>query len=298
MSSSIQPRILVTGATGQLGGSVIDVLLKTMPATEIAGLARASEGGTPSKTGRLEAQGIQTRIGDYDDPASLRTALAGIDRLLFISSSAMEGRVQQHRNLIEAAKAAGVSLIAYTSVLHADRSPLSLAEDHRQTEAMLAASGVPFVLLRNGWYTENYMASVPSALAHDALLGAAADGRIASAARADYAAAAAAVLASKDNQGGRVYELAGDIAYTLAELAAEVSRQAGRAIGYKNLPEADFKAALLGAGLPSGLAALLSDSDAGAASGALFDDSHDLSRLIGRPTTPLAASVGTVLQAA
>lgn len=298
MSSSIQPRILVTGATGQLGGSVIDVLLKTMPATEIAGLARASEGGTPSKTGRLEAQGIQTRIGDYDDPASLRTALAGIDRLLFISSSTMEGRVQQHRNLIEAAKAAGVSLIAYTSVLHADRSPLSLAEDHRQTEAMLAASGVPFVLLRNGWYTENYMASVPSALAHDALLGAAADGRIASAARADYAAAAAAVLASKDNQGGRVYELAGDIAYTLAELAAEVSRQAGRAIGYKNLPEADFKAVLLGAGLPSGLAALLSDSDAGAARGALFDDSHDLSRLIGRPTTPLAVSVGTALQAA
>lgn len=298
MSSSIQPRILVTGATGQLGGSVIDVLLKTMPATEIAGLARASEGGTPAKTGRLEAQGIQTRIGDYDDPASLRAALAGIDRLLFISSSALEGRVQQHRNLIEAAKAAGVSLIAYTSVLHADRSPLSLAEDHRQTEAMLAASGIPFVLLRNGWYTENYMASVPSALAHDALLGAAADGRIASAARADYAAAAAAVLASKDSQGGRVYELAGDIAYTLAELAAEVSRQAGRAIGYKDLPEAEFKAVLLGAGLPSGLAALLSDSDAGAARGALFDDSRDLSRLIGRPTTPLAASVGTALQAA
>ena len=298
MSSSIQPRILVTGATGQLGGSVIDVLLKTIPATEIAGLARASEGGTPSKTGRLEAQGIQTRIGDYDDPASLRTALAGIDRLLFISSSALEGRVQQHRNMIEAAKAAGVSLIAYTSVLHADRSPLSLAEDHRQTEAMLAASGIPFVLLRNGWYTENYMASVPSALAHDALLGAAADGRIASAARADYAAAAAAVLTSKDSQGGRVYELAGDIAYTLAELAAEVSRQAGRAIGYKDLPEAEFKAVLLGAGLPSGLAALLSDSDAGAARGALFDDSRDLSRLIGRPTTPLAASVGTALQAA
>ena len=298
MPASIQPRILVTGATGQLGGAVIDGLLTTTPAAEIAGLARASGSGAPSKSGRLEARGIQIRVGDYDDPASLRAALAGIDRLLFISSSALEGRVRQHRNLVEAAKDVGVSLIAYTSVLHAERSPLGVAEDHRRTEAMLAASGIPFVLLRNGWYTENYTAGVPSALAHDALLGAAADGRIASAARADYAAAAAAVLASTDDQGGRVYELAGDAAYTLAELAAEVSRQAGRAIGYRDLPEAEFEAALLGAGLPSALAALLSDSDAGAARGALFDDGHDLSRLIGRPTTPPATSVGEALQAA
>ena len=297
-STQHQPRILVTGATGQLGGLVVEALLKTTPATEIAGLARASGSGAPAKASTLEAQGLQVRDGDYNHPASLRTALAGIERLLFISSSVLEGRVQQHRNLIEAARGAGVALIAYTSVLHADRSPLSLAEDHRETEAMLAASGVPFVVLRNGWYTENYMASLPAALAHDALLGAAADGRIASAARADYAAAAAAVLTFRDDQSGRVYELAGDTAYTLAELAAEVSRQAGREIAYKDLPEAEFKAALLSAGLPSGMATLLSDSDAGAAKGALFDDSHDLSRLIGRPTTALAASVSKALQGA
>ena len=204
----------------------------------------------------------------------------------------------QHRNVVEAARAAGVSLVAYTSVLHADRSPLGLAEDHRQTEALLARSGVPFVLLRNSWYTENYMASLPAALAHDALLGAAGEGRIASAARADYAAAAAAVLVSETDQAGRTYELAGDTAYTLAELAAELSRQTGRTIGYKNLSEADFKAALLGAGLPPGLAALLSDSDAGAAKAALFDDSRDLSRLIGRPTTPLADSIRKALHPA
>ncbi len=290
------PRLLVTGATGHLGGLVIDALLKTRPAAEIAGLVR--EGGASSKAGELAARGVETRRGDYDDPASLRSAFTGIERLLFISSSTMEGRVAQHRNVVETARAAGVSLIAYTSVLHAGRSPLGLAEDHRQTEALLAASGVPYVLLRNGWYTENYMASLPAALALSALLGAAGDGRIASAARADYAAAAAAMLLSTDDQAGRTYEFAGDQAYTLAELAAEVSRQTGRDIAYHDLPKADYKAALLGAGLPPGLAALLADSDAAAAKGALFDDGGDLGRLLGRPTTPWTESVRQALQAA
>ena len=298
MSISTSPRLLVTGATGQLGGLVIEALLKTTQAAEIAGTVRNGEEGPQANAVRLREQGVQTRSADYNDPASLSSAFAGIERLLFISSSAMEGRVSQHRNVVEAARTAGVSLIAYTSVLHADRSPLGLAEDHRQTEALLARSGVPFVLIRNGWYTENYMASVPAALAHDALLGAAGEGRIASAARADYAYAAAAVLASAEDQAGRTYELAGDTAYTLTELAAEVSRQTGREIAYHDMPETDFKATLLGAGLPPGLASLLSDSDAGAAQGALFDDSHDLSRLIGRPTTPLAESVRKALQAA
>ena len=290
--STAHPRILVTGATGQLGALVIEELVKITPAAGIAGLVR-----DPSKASRLAALGVAARVGDYGDPASLRAAFAGIERLLFISSSDLAHRVEQHRAVIEAAKAAGTSLIAYTSVLHADRSALGLARDHRRTEAMLAESGVPFALLRNGWYTETYMAGVPAALAHDAVLGAAADGRISSAARADYAAAAAAVLTSTQDQGGRVYELAGDHAYTLAELAAELSRQAGRPIAYTDLPEAAFEAALRGAGLPAGLAALLADSDAGVARGALFDESHDLSRLIGRPTTPLAASVAAALAA-
>ena len=290
------PRLLVTGATGQLGGLVIDALHKTRPAGEIAGLVR--EGGASSKSGELAARGVETRRGDYEDPASLRSAFKGIERLLFISSSAMEGRVAQHRNVVDAAREAGVSLIAYTSVLHADRSPLGLAEDHRQTEALLAASGVPYVLLRNGWYTENYMASLPAALAHGALIGAAGEGRIASAARADYAAAAAAVLLSAEDQVGRTYELAGDEAYTLAALAAEVSRQTGREIAYHDLPQADYQAALLGAGLPAGLAVLLADSDAAAAKGALFDDGGDLRRLLGRPTTPWTESVRQALQAA
>ena len=292
------PRILVTGATGQLGALVVDALLKNMPAAEIAGLVRPAEGGARSKAERLEAQGVQSRVGDYSDPASFRAALEGIKRLLFISSNELDGRVAQHRNVVEAATAANIELIAYTSVLHADRSPLGLAEDHRQTEALLTASGVPTVLLRNGWYTENYMASLPAALAHAAVLGAASEGRIASAARADYAEAAVAVLTSEDDQSGRTYELAGDGAYTLAELAAELSRQVGRPIAYKNLPQAEFEKALLGADLPSPLAALLADSDAGAAKGALFDESGDLRRLIGRPTTPLTTSVAAALKAA
>ncbi|WP_375381791.1 SDR family oxidoreductase [uncultured Sphingomonas sp.] len=287
-----QPRILVTGATGQLGALVIDALLKTVPAADIAGLVR-----TPSKAEGLESREVQTRTGDYTDPASLRTAFEGIEKLLFVSSGDLDGRAQQHRNVVTAAAQAGVTLIAYTSILHADRSPLMLAEDHRQTEALLAASGVPTVLLRNGWYTENYLASLPAALAHDAVLGAACDGRIASAARADYADAAAAVLTSPHDQGGRTYELAGDAAYTLAELAAELSRQVGRPIAYHDLPQAEFEKMLLGAGLPPFLAALLADSDAGAAKGGLFDDSGELGRLIGRPTTPLATSMAAVLKA-
>jgi len=289
--SNPQPRILVTGASGQLGRLVIDKLLETTPATQIAAIVRASKAAAD-----LSARGVQVRVADYSKPATLDAALAGVDRLLLISSSEVGQRVPQHRNVIAAAKQAGVKLVAYTSVLHADASPLGLAEDHRQTEAALRASGISFVLLRNGWYTENYAASIPAALAHGALIGSAGEGRIASASRADYAAAAAAVLTANQDQGGRIYELAGDLPYTLSEFAAEVARQSGKPVVYKNLTEADFKAALVGAGLPEGFAAMLADSDAGASKGALFDDSHQLSKLIGRPTTPLATTVSAALK--
>ncbi|MEJ1976344.1 MAG: NmrA family NAD(P)-binding protein [Acetobacteraceae bacterium] len=172
----------------------------------------------------------------------------------------------------------------------------ALRDDHRATEALLRASGVPFVLLRNGWYTENYTAAIPAALAHQSFIGSAGEGRIASAARADYAAAAAAVLTTPEHWNGRIFELAGDDAYTLPDLAAEVARQSGRRVDYTNLPEADYKAALLGAGLPEDLAGLLADSDVGASKGALFDGSRQLSALIGRPTTPMAATVARALE--
>ncbi|WP_041742248.1 SDR family oxidoreductase [Collimonas fungivorans] len=280
--------IVVTGASGQLGRLAIKELLKTLPASEIVAAVR-----TPEKVSDLAALGVQVRLADYAQPATLDAAFKGAGKLLLISSSEVGQRLPQHRNAIDAAKRAGVGLVAYTSVLRADTSPLGLAGEHRATEALLKASGLPHVVLRNGWYTENYLASVPTAL-HGAYIGSAGEGRIASAARADYAAAAAAVLTSAD-QAGKVYELAGDETYTLTELAAEISRQSGKTVVYQNLAEADFKEALLGAGLPEHVAGLLSDSDIGASKGALFDDSHQLSRLIGRPTTSLATLVKAAL---
>ena len=199
--------------------------------------------------------------------------------------------------MIDAAKNAGVAQIAYTSILHAASSPLPLAAEHQETERMLQASGLPVVLLRNGWYTENYLASVPAALQYGALLGSAGDGRISSAARADYAEAAAVVLTC-ENQAGRVYELAGDDSYSLQELAKEIAVQSGKAVAYQNLPESAYKDALLGAGLPEGLAVLLAESDVGASKGGLFDDSHQLSQLIARPTTALSVLVKAALASA
>ncbi|MFP1748156.1 SDR family oxidoreductase [Lonsdalea quercina] len=270
--------IAVTGATGQLGRLVIEALLKKVPADQIVAAVR-----NPSKAQDLADRGVLVRQADYNQPATLATAFQGVDKLLLISSSEVGQRTAQHRAVIDAAKVAEVGLIAYTSLLRADTSPLMLGEEHRQTEAALKASGVPFVLLRNGWYTENYAASIAPALAHDAYIGSAGEGRIASATRADYAQAAAVVLLNGD-QAGKVYELAGDDSYTLTEFAAEISRQSGKTIGYVNLPVAEFANALKGAGLPDGLADVLADSDAGAATGALFDDSKTLGRLLGRPT--------------
>ncbi|QDL97412.1 SDR family oxidoreductase [Rhodopseudomonas palustris] len=283
-------RFLITGASGQLGRLVVDGLLKSVPPAQIGVLVR-----TDKAAAEFATRGLHVHRGDYSRPETLTAAFADVDRALLISSSEVGQRSAQHRNAIEAARAAGVSLLAYTSLLHADRSPLGLAEEHRQTEAALLELGVPHVVLRNGWYSENYAASIPAALAHGALLGSAGDGRIASATRADYAEAAVSVLTAGQPQAGRIYELAGDTAYTLAEFAAELSRQSGKAVAYRNLPQAEYQAALVAAGLPEPFAALLADSDAGAAKGALFDDSRTLSSLIGRPTTPLAATIAAAL---
>lgn len=285
--------IVVTGATGQLGRLVIENLLRTEPASSIVALVR-----DPAKATDLSNRGVQVRQADYTQPASLRTALAGADKLLLISSSELEPgkRASHHRAVIDAAIDCELKLIGYTSVLHANTSPLGLAADHVQTEAMLKASAISFVVLRNGWYTENYTISIPTALAHGALMGSAGDGRIASASRADYAAAAALAMTLPD-QAGRVYELAGDTAYTLSEFAAEISRQSGKVVKYMDLPRAEYKSALVGFGLPEPIADLLADSDAGASQGGLFDDKHQLSTLIGRPTTPMAETIAAELKA-
>lgn len=278
--------IAITGATGQLGRLTIAALKTRLPAAEIVALAR-----NPEKAADLA---VPTRAFDYARPDMLAPALAGIDKLLLISGNEIGSRATQHRAVIAAAKAAGVGEIVYTSLLHADRTPLDLAPEHVETEAMLAASAIPHTILRNGWYAENYTGAIPAALAHGTLIGSAGTGRISGAARADYAEAAAVVL-TEDGHRGQSYELAGDEAWTLADLAAELSQQSGHDIPYRDLSQADYAAALIGAGLPEGLAQAIAGWDADAAKDALFDDSRVLSRLIGRPTTPLADVVRAAL---
>jgi NAD(P)H dehydrogenase (quinone) len=276
----------ITAATGQLGRLIVARLRAKAPAQQIIALVRS-----PAKAADL---GVAAREADYARPETLGAALAGIDTLLLISSSEIGQRAVQHRNVIEAAKKAGVKRIVYTSLLHADTSPLSLAPEHRDTEDALKAAGIPFTILRNGWYTENYTGSVQGALTGGAFIGSAGEGRISSAARADYAEAAATVLTSAGHEG-KTYELAGDEAYTLTDLATEMSRQSGKAIPYKNLSETDYAAVLAGFGLPVGLAQAIAGWDVGASKGALFDDGRQLARLIGRPSTPLSAMVAGAL---
>lgn len=280
--------IAITGATGQLGRLVVQQLKARVPTSNLVALARSPEKGA--------GLGVAVREADYDRPQTLEPALAGVNTLLLISSSEVGKRAAQHRNVIEAAKRAGVNGIVYTSLLHADRSPLDLAIEHRATEADLKTSGLRYTILRNGWYTENYTASVPAALANGAFLGSAGDGRISSATRADFAEAAAVVLTGAGHEG-KTYELAGDEAYTLADLAAEVSRQTGHTIPYRDLPEAEYAAALAEAGLPEPMARMIAGWDAAVAQGAVFDDGRRLSALIGRPTTPLRTAVADALRA-
>lgn len=280
---------VVTAATGQLGRLVIASLLKTVPASQIVAAVR-----DPGKAADLADQGVAVRHADYNDPASLDAAFEGATKVLLISSNDLGNRVPQHRNVIDAAVRAKVGLLAYTSLLHADRSTLALGAEHRATEEALRASGLPHTLLRNGWYIENYTVSLGGAVAHGALAGGAGEGRIAAAGRADYADAAAAVL-TQTGPVAQVYELAGDKAFTLAELAAEVSRQTGKQIPFHNLPRQEYQELLVNVGLPAGLAEIIADSDAQAAQGGLFDDSGVLGKLIGRPTVTLADAVQAAL---
>lgn len=278
--------IAITGATGQLGRIVIEQLKAIVPADQIIALVRS-----PEKAADL---GVEARAFDYDKPETLVPALVGVEKLLLISGSDIGHRIPQHLAVIKAAKEAGVPYIAYTSLLRADTNTLSLAPEHLATEEALKASGIAYTILRNGWYTENYAMSLPAAVQHNALIGSAGDGRISSATRADYAAAAVLVLTG-DGHVGKTYELSGDSDYALTELAAEVSKQTGKDIPYVNLPGADYAAALVQAGLPEGFAAALASFDVEASKGALYDKGKTLSDLIGRPTTPLSEVVATAL---
>lgn len=273
--------IAVTGATGQLGRLVLDELLTNHEPAALVAVVRDA-----GKAGELRARGVQVRVADYSDPASLEVALTGVDKLLLISGSEVGSRVAQHANVINAAKAAGVNFIAYTSVLAADTTDLILAPEHKATEELIRASGLEYTFLRNGWYTENYVQTVATARQTGAVVAAAGDGRVASAARADYAAAAAEVLSSAGHEG-RVYELSGDCAWDFKELATALTEIAGREVVYQPVTAAELVEILTSAGFDQGTAGFLAALDAGTQAGLLAAVTGDLSGLIGRPTTPL-----------
>ncbi|WP_328887610.1 SDR family oxidoreductase [Streptomyces sp. NBC_00316] len=284
--------IVVTGATGELGRLVVDQLLATVPASEIAAVVRNKE-----KAAGLAGRGVELRLADYDRPETLTAAFKAGDRVLLISGSEVGKRVPQHTAVIDAAKAAGVAQLAYTSVLGGPDADFRLAAEHKVTEQLILDSGLPYTFLRNGWYTENYTANLAPVLEHGAVVANAGDGRVASATRADYAAAAAAALTGEGHLG-KAYELSGDVAWSFAEYAAEVSKATGKEIAYKNVPAAVHQEILVGAGLPEDFAAILVDVDEAIARGLLAGTSGDLARLIGRPTTPLAETVAAAVAAA
>jgi NAD(P)H dehydrogenase (quinone) len=282
--------IVVTGATGHLGRLAVEALVQRgVPGEEVVATGRRTE-----TLADLADRGVVVRAADYDDEASLEEAFAGADRLLLVSGSEVGQRVRQHGNAIAAARAAGVGFIAYTSIAHADTSTLLLAEEHRATEQLLAGAGVPHALLRNSWYTENYSGQLPVYLEHG-ITGAAGDGAVSAATRADYAAAAAAVVAT-DGHAGAVYELGGP-PFTMTELAQVVSAATGRTVTYTDLPVERYRQVLVAAGLPEPVAAVLADGDRGVAAGELLVEGDDLARLLGRAPTSLPEAVAAAVAA-
>ena len=280
-------KIGVTGATGQLGTLVINELKKRIPNDEIVALVRS-----PEKATKL---GVEIRKFDYSNRDGLTDSLKGIDRLLLISSNEIGQRAKQHLNVIESAWKNGVKWIVYTSLLRADKSSLSLAPEHHTTEQAIIDSGIDYTILRNGWYTENYANTIKGAVDGGAYIGSASNGRISSASRADYAEAAAVVITNESHKG-KIYELAGDDSYTLHDLAAEVSKQSGKKIPYKNMTEGEYIEALKSFNVPGPLAEAIAGWDISASKDDLYDDSNQLSQLIGRPTTPLSESVREALK--
>ncbi|MEV4946221.1 SDR family oxidoreductase [Streptomyces sp. NPDC053755] len=283
--------IVVTGATGQLGRLVVDELLTRVPAESVVAVVRDK-----AKAADLAERGVELRVADYSSPETLAGAFEAGDRVLLISGSEVGRRVPQHTAVIDAAKAAGVAQLAYTGVLGGPEADFTLADEHKATEALILDSGLPYTFLRNGWYSENYTANLAPVLAHGAVVANAGEGRIASAARADFAAAAAVVLTGEGHLG-RAYELSGDVAWSLAEYAAEVGRQTGREIAYSDVPAETHLSVLTGAGVPLPFAEILVDVDRAIGRGSLARRNGDLSRLIGRPTTPVAETIREALAA-
>lgn len=282
--------IVITGATGRLGRLVVPALAERIGADDVVAAVRDT-----AKAEDLAALGVQVRVADYDRPDTLEAAFAGADKILLISGSEVGRRVAQHQAVIDAAKAAGVPHLLYTGVLGGPEADFPLAAEHKATEQAILDSGLTYTFLRNGWYSENYTDNLATVLQAGAVVGSAGDGRTASATRRDFAEAAVAVLAGEGHEN-QAYELSGDEAWTLAEYAAEVSRQSGKEIVYRDLAPAEHEKFLVGAGIPEMFASILVSTDDAVRRGLLAVGDGALSRLIGRPTTPIADSIADGLK--
>ena len=275
------PTYAVTGASGHLGRlAVQELLARGVPAADVVAVVR-----TRGKAADLADRGVQVRGADYSRPQTLGAALADVDRLLLVSSSEPGRRVAHHTNVIQAAKAAGASRIVYTSMLNADDTTSPLAGEHQDTERALGEADVPFTLLRNGWYTENYTDQAAQYREAGEIVGAAGQGRISAASRQDYAAAAAVALLD-DEGGNRTYELGGP-AFDLPELARTITAVTGTKVTYRDLPAEEYAAWLQRAGLDEATAHFVAALDASIARGDLETSSRDLVHLLRRPATLL-----------
>jgi NAD(P)H dehydrogenase (quinone) len=283
--------ILVTGATGALGSKIVRSLLQKAPGAKVIAAARKQDRAAP-----LVAQGAEFRLLDYDRPETIDAAMQGVTRVVLVSGTDVGRRVPQHKAVIDAAKRAGVKLLGYTSILRATESPLLLAQEHRGTEEVLAASGLPHILLRHGWYTENSTATAPLSVKLGVVQSCAGDGRYSTATRQDYAEGDATLILRDGHSPGQRYEMAGSTSWTKGDYAALLSRLSGKPVTYQSMSQVDFAASLVAAGLPEIVAKIISDSDAGAAQGWLQDDSRTLEKVLGRPTTPLEQVVSQTLK--
>jgi NAD(P)H dehydrogenase (quinone) len=282
--------VVVTGATGHLGRLVVQHLLaQGVPADQITATGRRTE-----RLADLAEQGVRTAVADFARPETLTAAFAGADAVLLVSGSEVGQRVDQHRAAIEAAVAAGVGRLVYTSAPHADTTALVLAPEHKATEEILRASGLTFTILRNGWYTENYVGDVQQARESGQIVAAVGEGRVASASRTDFAEAAAVVLRTEGHENA-VYELTGDVAWAFTDLAAAASEVLGRPVEYVAVSSADRTAGLLAAGLDEGTAGFVVALDENTRDGLLGEVNGVLSGLIGHPTTPLVDGLRAAL---
>jgi NAD(P)H dehydrogenase (quinone) len=283
--------ILVTGATGHFGSLVAESLLARGLANQLAVSVRS-----PAKAQALKQRGVEVRHGDFDDLASLVSAFRGVERILIVSTDGdNETRIRQHKTAVQAAQQAGVKYIAYTSIANAPHNTLGLAEVHRATEEAITATGIPHAFLRNNWYLENELGFVQAALAGAPIRTSAGQGRVGWALRADYAQAAAAVLAGSQ-RSSQIYELSGPLA-TYDDFAAALGQVLGHPVAVDHVSDASYGEGLAGSGLPAFLVPLFVGFASQIRANALAVESNDLATLLGRPATPLVAALQQLVTA-